>query len=90
MGSCRPSGHADIADQLALADPGAHGEATGKARHVSVERRLLGGVADFNGQPVLEISALMIDDTIGCRKNRLPHARLVINAMVKLPPNIRP
>ena len=61
VGSNRPSGHADIPDQLALADPGAHGEATGKARQVGVERRVLGGMADFYGQPVLEISALMID-----------------------------
>ena len=82
MGSRRPSGHVDMADHLALGDPGADGKSLGQARHVGIERRVLGGM-DLYGEPVLEISALMIDHTVGCRKNRLPHVRLVVEAIVK-------
>ena len=83
MGPRRPTGHADIADHLALADTGAHGDAAGEARQVGVERRELGGMANFYCQPILKISVLMIDYAVGCRKNRLTDVRLVINAIVK-------
>jgi hypothetical protein len=40
-------------------------------------------VADLYGEAVFEVTALELDDAVGCGEDRLSHARLVIDAIVE-------
>src|SRR5262245_45957283 len=79
----RTSRHADEADQLALAHVAADGLPAREARQMGIERRELLRVADLHGEAVLEEAALVLDDAVSRRIDRLADARFVVDAVVK-------
>src|SRR5262249_2826454 len=83
MRAGRAAGHADIADQVAFAHGSADGKSAREFGEMGIERGELRRVLDLDGQPVLEIPALVIDDAIGRSIDRLADARCEIDAVVE-------
>src|SRR5260221_6716544 len=79
----RAATRADIADDLALVDVGARGEADGEVRHVRVKRFEIVGVADLHRAAIVEIPADMVYDAVAGREDRLAGLALEVDAVVE-------